>query len=176
MSLPGTPPSVSALRGGRLRTRLRMATALLTGALLITLMGVTLLDVAGRYLFNSPLRGSSEYTELLLLAIVYAGLPAICLDDGHITVDLFTSGLTGKAKMFQISISRIFVMIALSIIAWQLWAYGDRLGLYGETTVFLRAPLSPIARVMSVMAAVSAGVVALMIVFRMPKSTHSEDI
>lgn len=157
-------------RGGRLRTRLRLATALITSILLVALMGVTLVDVIGRYLFNNPLQGSSEYTELLLLAVVYAGLPAICLDDGHISVDLFTGNLTGTAAALQLTLARLFVLVALCLIAWQLWAYSTRLGLYGETTIFLRAPLSPIAKVMAVMAAVSAAIVALAIILRLPRA------
>ena len=43
--------------------------------LLFGLMGLTTADVIGRYVINSPLRGAFEITELLLLTLVFAGLP-----------------------------------------------------------------------------------------------------
>lgn len=161
---------VPATRAGRMRRRLRLATALLSGFLLVGLMSVTLVDVVGRYLFNAPLPGASEYTELLLLATVYTGLPAICLDDGHITVDLLTGALTGIAATIQLFLARAFVAGALALIAWQLWAYADRIGLYDETTVFLRLPFSPVARAMAVLAGVSAAITALAMALRLPRS------
>src|SRR5712691_5124568 len=43
--------------------------------LLFFLMALTTADVIGRYIFNWPLRGAFEITELLLLTLIFAGLP-----------------------------------------------------------------------------------------------------
>jgi TRAP-type C4-dicarboxylate transport system permease small subunit len=152
-----------------LQRAVRWMTALLVGTLLLTLTGVTLVDVIGRYAFAQPLNGASEITELLVMAIVFAGLPAICLDDAHITVDLFTSALKGRAAAIQVFVARLFVSGVLGLVAWQLWAHGERLGSYGQTTLYLHAPLEPIAKAAAGIAGVSALLTLAMAATWIPK-------
>ena len=54
--------------------------------LLFGLMAVTTVDVIGRYIFNWPLRGGFELTELLLLTLVFAGLPLVSRADEHLSL------------------------------------------------------------------------------------------
>ena len=85
--MPEALPETTRPRGA---FGLRAALAVLGGVLLMALMGMTVTDVIGRYLFNAPLRGATELTELLLAAVVFLGLPAVALADEHVTVDLVT--------------------------------------------------------------------------------------
>ena len=55
--------------------------------LLFGLMMLTTADVIGRYIFNWPLRGAFEITELLLLTLIFAGLPLASRADEHVTLD-----------------------------------------------------------------------------------------
>jgi hypothetical protein len=48
---------------------------LVAAALLFGLMMLTAVDVVSRYIFNWPLRGAFELTELGLLVLIFAGLP-----------------------------------------------------------------------------------------------------
>ncbi len=153
----------------RIRQRLRMATAVLCGAALVALTLVTVADVVGRYLLSHPLPGAAEYTEILLMAIVFMGLPAVCLDDGHIAVDLFTSRLRGLAEQVQTIVARLIVSAVLAIVAWQLWEHAAQLASYNEVTVYLRAPLAPFARATAVIAGVCAAVTFFMAIKRLPK-------
>lgn len=161
-------------RAGALRHGFRRFTAVLTGLLLLALTAITLVDVLGRYFFSNPLPGATELTELLVMAIVFAGLPAICLDDGHITVDLFTSRLRGSATTVQILLSRLVVAIMLGVVAWQLWEHGARIGSYGSTTTYLRFPLEPAAQAASLLCAVSAVITFVLSVMRLPKGRSEE--
>ncbi|MDT0684231.1 TRAP transporter small permease [Roseicyclus sp. F158] len=162
-------------RARALRSNFRRITAVLTGVMLLALTGVTLVDVLGRYFFSSPLPGATEMTELLVMAVVFAGLPAICLDDGHITVDLFTANLGGRAAAIQTAAARLVGAVILALVAWQLWEHGSRLASYGETTIYLRFPLGPVAKAASVLCAASALLLLAMTLLRLPKGT-SEDI
>ena len=56
-------------------------------ALLFGLMVLTTADVIGRYIFNWPLRGAFEITELMLLSLIFAGLPLASRTDEHVTLD-----------------------------------------------------------------------------------------
>ena len=59
-------------------------------------MLLTYADVIGRYIFNWPLRGAFEITELLLLVLIFAGLPLVSRADEHVTLD-FIDRLLGHA-------------------------------------------------------------------------------
>ena len=152
-----------------LQRAVRWATAILVGLLLLALTGVTLVDVIGRYFLSRPLLGAAEITELLVMAIVFAGLPAICLDDDHITVDLFTSHLTGRAAAIQLFAARLVVACVLALVCWQLWEHGSRLASFNEVTMFLRAPLEPVAKAASIVSGVCAALTFAMAVLWLPK-------
>ena len=71
MSAPA--PSHSGAPAGALRTAL----ALLGGVLLLGLMGMTVVDVIGRYVFNAPLVGATVcYPGRFEADVVAALLPA----------------------------------------------------------------------------------------------------
>mgnify|MGYP000551383505 CR=1 FL=1 len=154
----------------RARRWLRLATAVLCGAFLVALTLVTVADVIGRYLLSSPLPGAAEYTEILLMAIVFMGLPAVCLDDGHISVDLLTASLKGMAAKVQLNLGRLLVSVVLGLVSWQLWKHGAQLESYNEVTVYLRTPLRPFAKATAVIAGISAIITFVMAVLRLPKS------
>jgi TRAP-type C4-dicarboxylate transport system permease small subunit len=56
-------------------------------AILFSMMLLTFVDVVARYLFNFPLRGGFEVTELMLLVLIFAGLPLVSHADEHVTMD-----------------------------------------------------------------------------------------
>lgn len=153
----------------RARRGLRWVTAFFCGGLLIALTLVTVVDVVGRYMFVRPLAGASEYTELLLMAIIFCGLPAVCLDDGHVSVDLLTAKLKGFADQFQLMAGRLFVAVILGIISWQLWKHGSQLASYNEVTVYLRVPIAPFAKAASVICGLCAIVTMVMALMRLSK-------
>ena len=61
--------------------------------MLAILVGLTVVDVVGRYFFNAPIPGGYEITQILMAAIIFGGLPAVSRLESHITVDLL-DGLT----------------------------------------------------------------------------------
>src|SRR6266571_6884493 len=66
-------------------------------ALLLCLMLVTFVDVVARYLFNRPIRGAFEVTELTLLVLIFAGLPLVSHADEHVTMDFIDRMLPARA-------------------------------------------------------------------------------
>lgn len=111
---------------GRLRAACYSATAVVLGILLLALAAVTFTDVVGRYLFAAPLPGGPELTELLVMAVVFGGLPALCLDDGHVTADLVTQRLGPRALVVQLALARLASAAVLGLACWQLWKIGLR--------------------------------------------------
>ncbi|AUM75278.1 TRAP transporter small permease [Paracoccus jeotgali] len=151
-----------------LRARVGMITAALVGLMLVALTAITVLDVGGRYLFNSPLPGGTELTEILVMAVIFTGLPAITLDDGHVTADLLSQQLTPGGRRLQLLMSRLAAVVALVLIAWQMWTHGARLAGYGQTTVYLHIPVGPVIQVAAVVCGLSAAIVAGLALLRAP--------
>ena len=147
-------------------SRVRLALAALCAVMLFALMGVTVWDVAGRYLFSAPLLGASEMTELLLAAIVFVGLPAVCLDDGHVSVDLVTSQLRGRPDAARLLFARLLAAAVLGVVAWRLFVHGSRLSSYGERSIFLHIPIGPVAVGAGIMCALAALAILLLVVMR----------
>ncbi|MDA9207712.1 TRAP transporter small permease [Octadecabacter sp.] len=114
------------------------------GILLTAMMGLTVCDVIGRYLFNSPIRGASELTEVLLCAVIFVGLGAVSLAEDHVTVDLFTDKMPLAIKPLRQALTGVLSGVILLIIAWRLWVYADQIGGYGGSTTSLRIPIAPL--------------------------------
>ncbi|MGR3802848.1 MAG: TRAP transporter small permease [Marinibacterium profundimaris] len=132
-----TPPSAR-------RFDLRTLLALMAGVLMVTLMGMTVVDVIGRYVFNAPLRGAAELTELLLASVIFLGLPAVALADEHVTVDLVTDRLPDWIQPWRQGLIGIFSGAILAVVAWRIWIYAAQIGGYGGATTTLRLPLAPL--------------------------------
>ena len=80
------------------------ARAALIAALGVTvygMMAITFVDVAGRYLFNAPLGGAKELTEVLLALMVFGAAPLVAATRSHITTALFESALKGGVLRFR---------------------------------------------------------------------------
>src|SRR6476660_736194 len=67
--------------------------------LLFYLMALTTADVIGRYIFNWPLRGAFELTELMLLTLIFAGLPLASRADEHVTLDFIDMTMGEKGRL-----------------------------------------------------------------------------
>ena len=71
--------------------RLRVAQLRLASVALIVMMVVTLLDVFLRYVFNSPIRGSYDLVETMLVIFVFHGMSTAFLQRRNIVIDLIDS-------------------------------------------------------------------------------------
>jgi TRAP-type C4-dicarboxylate transport system permease small subunit len=128
--------------------------------LLFGLMMLTTADVIGRYIFNWPLRGAFEITELLLLALIFAGLPLASRTDEHVTLDFIDMLLgTGGRQLLRRLIDLVCGVIVLGL-AWRVWIKAGKIAAYGDTTEVLRIPVGPFVYFMAAMVAIT-GVVHL---------------
>ena len=79
----------------------RRADALLgvvASCILLAMMFLTVVDVVARYAFSRPLRGAFEVTELMLLVLIFAGLPLVSFSDEHATMDFIDRLLGVRAQ------------------------------------------------------------------------------
>jgi len=146
-----------------------IGSALLGGACALTMLAMILLtvvDVIGRYLFASPLPGAGELTELMLVGVVFLGLPLVSLSDGHVTVDLLTERLPAWTRTPLLTLARLVNALVLGVIGWRLLIMGGMLAGYGQTSIYLRLPIAPFAYGAAVLCWLASVLLIGMVIFR----------
>ncbi len=146
--------------GSRLETTLGAVSA----TVLFLMMMVTTVDVIGRYLFNRPLAGGFELTEMMLAALIYCGLPLVSKRREHIVIDTFDSFMSRAVKRFFDVFADLVCFLALSGIGYLIFRRAARVAEYGDTTSVLKLPLAPVAYLMGLMI-VTAALIHLALIF-----------
>jgi len=136
--------------------------------LLFGLMALTTADVIGRYLFNSPLRGAFEVTELLLLTLIFAGLPLASRADEHVALDFIDMVLTPGGRLFVRRLVDLICGLLILGLAWRVWIKAGKIAAYGDTTEVLRLPVAPFVYFMAVMVAITGIVHLVKVIFPPP--------
>ena len=126
----------------------------LSGALLIGLMVLTVVNILGRWLFATPLPGTVELTEIGMVAIVFTGLAYAQVREDHIRVDLLYEQLGTRGRRVLGLFAALVSFATVAVVTWRLWVYAGQLQASGRTTSALRIPLSWVAWI-----AVAGGVV-----------------
>lgn len=120
-------------------------------AILFAMMLLTFVDVVARYVFNFPLRGAFEITELMLLVLIFAGLPLVSHADEHVSMDFIDRLLPAAALSMLLRAVHIIVAAVMFFLAWQVAIKAGRLAGYGDTTDVLKILVSPFVYFMAVM-------------------------
>jgi TRAP-type C4-dicarboxylate transport system permease small subunit len=129
------------------------------------MMLLTFVDVVARYVFNRPVRGAFEVTELLLLVLIFAGLPLVSYADEHVTMD-FIDRLVGRGARARLERGVHVVTTALMLgLAWLVWLKADRIWGYRDATDVLRIVYGPFVYFMAVMIGLT-GLIHLVKAFR----------
>ena len=124
---------------------------------------ITVIDVTGRYVFNAPLTGGYELSELLMALTVFAALPLATRADSHLTVSLLTDRLRGGARRLHRAVILALSAAALAFIAWRMGVQADTLVRSGGATGSLQLPLWPLARAMAVLAWAACAVAVVLL-------------
>lgn len=87
----------------------------------ITLAGLMLMtvsDVFLRALFNAPIMGSLEVTELLMIVIVYPGLAWVAVKRANVKVDLVVGRFSARTQGIFDSVTCFMSLLVAALIAW----------------------------------------------------------
>lgn len=146
----------------KLKPLLSTLCGVLAALALFGIMALTLVDVSGRKLLSSSVTGSLELTELLLVVVIFAGLPLVSLQGEHVVFDSLDPLLPAWLKRAQQIVVDALCAAALLGVAWLMWTKGSQMIEYGDLTAQLKLPLGPFVWVMSVLCAVTAFVHGLL--------------
>lgn len=145
-----------------MRKLLATLCGLLAACALFAIMLLTLVDVSGRKLLSESVPGSLEVTELLMVTVIFAGLPLVSLHGEHVVFDSFDRWLPPAARRAQQALVDALCLLALAGLAWLMWTKASQMVEYGDTTAQLKLPLGPFVYLMSVLCAVTAAVHGLL--------------
>lgn len=143
--------------------RLKRGLGLIAAFVLFAMMALTVVDVTGRYAFNSPVAGGFEVMQFLLAILVFTALPIVSHERGHITVSLLDALFKGAARRIQQFGVLLVSAVAMAVIAQRMWDQGNVLSDTEAITGFLQWPIAPVAYAMSVLAAVALALILLLL-------------
>ncbi|MDF1592711.1 MAG: TRAP transporter small permease [Desulfobacterales bacterium] len=131
--------------------RIVRSTALWGGGLmLVGLMGLTVVDVILRYLFNAPIYGARDVAKLILLVMVALSVAYSARTGGQISIEVF-SAMMGPRLLRWIEVLVRFVATAmLLVLTWRLWHSGQNAGRFGEASLALQIPFKPFYFILAV--------------------------
>jgi TRAP-type C4-dicarboxylate transport system permease small subunit len=125
-------------------------------AILLAMMLLTFVDVVARYFLNRPLRGAFEVTELLLLVLIFAGLPLVSYADEHVTMDFVDRFVSADVKRRLERAVHVVSVTVMLLLAWLVWLKADRIWAYRDATDVLRILYGPFVYFMAIMLGMAA--------------------
>lgn len=145
-----------------LKKLLSACCGLLAAVALFAIMALTLVDVSGRKLLSESVPGSLELTELLMVVVIFAGLPLVSLKGEHVVFDSLDPWIPKVLRRLQHAAVDLLCVAALGGLAWLMWTKAGQMAEYGDTTAQLKLSLAPFVQVMSGLIGVTAFVHALL--------------
>ena len=125
-------------------------------AILFAMMVLTFVDVVARYLFSRPVRGAFEVTELMLVVLIFAGLPLVSYANEHAVMDFIDRLLPPKGQRALIAFVHLVCAAVLVLLAWLVWLKADKIWAYRDATDVLRILYGPFVYFMALMIALTA--------------------
>jgi TRAP-type C4-dicarboxylate transport system permease small subunit len=119
-------------------------------AILLAMMLLTVVDVVARYVFSRPLRGAFEITELMLLVLIFAGLPLVSFADEHAVMDFIDRLLGPRGQGWLERAVQLVNASFMFLLTWLVWRKADRIWAYRDATDVLRIVYGPFVYFMAV--------------------------
>ena len=138
-----------------MKRTLELLSGLLCGGALFAIMALTFFDVIGRKFLDQSIPGSLELTELLMVVVIFAGLPLVSLRGEHVVFDTMDSYLANWVLKIQKAVVNLLCAAALLGLAWVMWGNGDQFMASGETTAQLKLLKAPFIYGMAVLCALT---------------------
>jgi TRAP-type transport system small permease protein len=129
---------------------------LLCAAALFAIMVLTFFDVGGRKLLSQSIPGSLELTELLMVIVIFAGLPLVSERGEHVIFDSLDSVWPAWLVKLQKAFVHLVCFTLMMALAYLMWKTGVQFAQYGETTAQLKISKAPFIYGMAVFCGMTA--------------------
>ena len=118
--------------------------------ILLAMMALTVVDVVARYVFSRPVRGAFEVTELMLVVLIFAGLPLVSFSDEHAVMDFVDRLLGPRAQLWVERLVQAACAAFMFLLTWLVWRKADRIWAYRDSTDVLRIVYGPFVYFMAI--------------------------
>lgn len=152
---------------------LRWSSGLMAAIALFAIMWLTLADVTGRKFLSHSVPGGLELTEVLMVVVIFGALPLVSLRSEHVVFDTLDAFVPAWFKGLQARLVHLICAGMFAFMAKLMVQRADRFSEYGDVTLHLQLPLSPVAWLMAAFLLVTALVHLLFLV--MPLSATQAD-
>ena len=116
----------------------------LGSGILLLMVFLTVADVAGRKLFNMPVKGAYELGEMLLVLVVFFNMPNTEMRDGNVSIEILFLRFGHKTRKIVLALMYILFLIVAILMAWQLFVLAKDEMTDGFTTTILNIPKAPV--------------------------------
>ena len=117
---------------------------------IIAVMVVVCINVVGRAVFGSPLKGTVDIVSLLGALIIAGAMAYTQILKGHIRITLFVERLPGRIRYIIASVIDLIGFTLFGLISWQTILFARDTYDIGELSEVLKIPLTPFAVVITV--------------------------
>jgi TRAP-type transport system small permease protein len=128
---------------------LNWSSGLMAAMALFAIMWLTLIDVSGRKFFSNSVPGGLEMTEILMVIVIFGALPLVSWRSEHVVFDTLDAFIPDWLKGLQARAVHLICAGAFGMMAWLMTTRAERFAEYGDITVHLQLPLSPVAWLMA---------------------------
>jgi TRAP-type C4-dicarboxylate transport system permease small subunit len=119
-------------------------------ALIVSIL-IVCIDVGGRYLLNSPLKGGYEILTLVLIIMVGAAILYTTLHRGHVGVDLLVVTLPRRMRIVVGMVGSVLGFLSWGILAYYTFLRSAQAFAIDERTPsLLRLPVAPFYLVLAI--------------------------
>jgi TRAP-type transport system small permease protein len=144
------------VRTTRLDTGLTRLLSIIAAAVLFAMMALTSVDVVLRYVFNAPMRGSFEVTELLMVVLIFAGLPLVSRRDEHVVMDFLDHLMPPLLLRAVRRVVHAACGAVLGGMGWLILQKAAKMLQYRDTSAVLHLELAPFVYLMAALIFVTA--------------------
>lgn len=126
--------------------------AFIAALCLFMMMGITVIDVIGRYFFIKPLEGAFEIVAIMLVIAGSLGMGYTQLNNQHIRIGVITDRFSPRKQAAFYVLAYLVCSVAGGLIAWRGWIRGFQyffMGI-GSTTVTLHMPYWPFMMMLAI--------------------------
>lgn len=146
--------AVPASKAGGFAWPIRILTGI-AATFMGSIAAVTIVDVTGRYVFSSPVRGGVEIIEFLLGLLIFSALPLVIVKNAHITVELFDGFMSEGFKRVREVIVLLGNAGVMAFITSRMWFTALEMVEFDEISLHLQVPTAPLLFALAGLSAMS---------------------
>ena len=138
-----------------MKRQLEWMCSLLAALALMGIMVLTFFDVGGRKLLSHSIPGSLELTELMMVVVIFAGLPLVSLRDEHVTFDSLDAYLPRLLRWLQSKLVHLVMAVLMLGLGYLMYRTGLDFQTNNDITAQLGIPKAPFIFGMGLMCAIT---------------------